>query len=265
MEGLQMIALTGKVALVTGAASGIGRASAITLAEQGARVALLDLEEEKLQEVKETIMANGGECIAIKTDVSDSENIKESIETICSLWSQLHIVSINAGINGTFSSIEELSPEDWTKTIDTNLTSTFLTVKHSIPYLKAQGGSIIITSSINGNRTFSNIGMSAYSSSKAGQMAFGKMAALELSTYGIRVNVICPGAVDTNIESNTFRQEDKLKEVAIPIEYPNGNQPLAKRSAKPEEVADLIFFLASDASKHITGSEMFIDGGESLL
>ncbi|PFI81389.1 SDR family NAD(P)-dependent oxidoreductase, partial [Priestia megaterium] len=88
---------------------------------------------------------------------------------------------------------------------------TFLTVKHSIPYLKAQGGSIIITSSINGNRTFSNIGMSAYSSSKAGQMAFGKMAALELSTYGIRVNVICPGAVDTNIESNTFRQEDKLK------------------------------------------------------
>lgn len=115
MEGLQMIALTGKVALVTGAASGIGRASAITLAEQGARVALLDLDEEKLQEVKETIMSSGGECIAIKTDVSDSESIKESIETISSLWSQLHIISINAGINGTFSSIEELSPEDWTK------------------------------------------------------------------------------------------------------------------------------------------------------
>jgi NAD(P)-dependent dehydrogenase (short-subunit alcohol dehydrogenase family) len=131
--------------------------------------------------------------------------------------------------------------------------------------MKEKGGSIIITSSINGNRTYKNFGMSAYSTSKIGQMGFGKMAALELAKYHIRVNIICPGAIETHIGENTWPENDKLDKITIPIKYPEGNQPLEHRSGKPEQVADLVLFLASNQSSHITGSEIFIDGAESLL
>ncbi len=131
--------------------------------------------------------------------------------------------------------------------------------------MKETGGSIIITSSVNGNRTFSGFGMAAYSSSKAGQMAFGKMAALELASYKIRVNIICPGAIETNIGENTHPDEQKLEKITIPVEYPEGSHPLEKKPGKPEQVADLVHFLASDESSHISGSEIYIDGAETLL
>jgi NAD(P)-dependent dehydrogenase (short-subunit alcohol dehydrogenase family) len=178
---------------------------------------------------------------------------------------QLDIVFANAGINGKVAPIEDLDEEDWNQTLNTNLKSTFLTVKHAIPHMKAHGGSIIITSSINGTRTFRGFGMSAYSSSKAGQVAFGKMAALELAKYHIRVNIICPGAIETNIGKNTFPEEEELEKIKIPIEYPDGSHPLEHQPGKPEQVADLISFLASDSSSHITGSQIFIDGAESLI
>ncbi len=107
--------------------------------------------------------------------------------------------------------------------------------------------------------------MSAYSTSKIGQMGFGKMAALELAHYRIRVNIICPGAIDTNIGENTWKEKEKLKKVQIPIDYPEGNQPLEDRPGTPEQVADLVLFLASSQSSHITGSEIYIDGAQSLL
>lgn len=130
--------------------------------------------------------------------------------------------------------------------------------------MKENGGSIIITSSINGSRKFHSFGMSAYSSSKAGQVAFAKMAALELARYRIRVNVICPGAIETNIDENTF-QSPEVKEIQIPVKYPEGSQPLEHGPGKPEQVADLVLFLASEDSSHITGTEVYIDGAESLL
>jgi NAD(P)-dependent dehydrogenase (short-subunit alcohol dehydrogenase family) len=106
--------------------------------------------------------------------------------------------------------------------------------------------------------------MSAYSTSKAGQMAFGKMAALELARYRIRVNIVCPGAIQTNIGQNTHKTSE-LEKVKIPVKYPEGSQPLEHHPGAPEQVADLVMFLASDHSSHITGSEIFIDGAESLL
>ena len=129
------------------------------------------------------------------------------------------MVFANAGINGAMAPIETMEIEDWNQTHDINLRGTFATVKYAIPYLKDQGGSILITSSINGNRVFSGIGFSAYSTTKAGQVAFMKMAALELARYKIRVNAICPGAIETNIDQNTFPSDD-LKEVQIPVEFP---------------------------------------------
>lgn len=130
----------------------------------------------------------------------------------------------NAGINGVWASIEELTPEDWNKTININLTGTFLTVKYAVPYLKKQGGCVIITSSVNGTRIFSNTGATAYSSTKAAQVAFAKMVALELAKDRIRVNVICPGAIATNIDENTDRQD--LEKFKNPLSFLKVKFPL---------------------------------------
>ncbi|WP_175638516.1 SDR family oxidoreductase [Metabacillus schmidteae] len=259
------MSLQNKVALITGAGSGIGRATAMRLAKEGVKLGLVDLKEEKLEKVKHDIEVEGGKAIITDTDVSDPKRVEQSVKEIYEKWNRLDFVFANAGINGTVAPIEDLSPEEWDQTITTNLKSTFLTVKYSIPHLKNNGGSVVITSSINGNRKFTGFGMSAYSSSKAAQVAFGKMAALELAKYKIRVNIICPGAVETNIGQNTFPEKENLEKIKIPIVYPEGSQPLEHKAAKPEQVADLVQFLFSDASNHITGTEIFVDGAESLL
>ncbi len=174
------------------------------LAQHGANVCLLDLKDERLEETKGQITAMGREVIAVDVDIADSARIAEGTEQAVQQWGRVDIVFANAGINGRVAPIEDLSPEDWDQTLNTNLRGTFLTVKYAIPHMKQNGGSIIITSSINGSRKFSSFGMSAYSSSKAAQVAFAKMAALELAQYNIRVNVICPGAIKTNIGESTF-------------------------------------------------------------
>ncbi|UTI42242.1 SDR family NAD(P)-dependent oxidoreductase [Niallia sp. RD1] len=257
--------LENKVAIITGAASGIGKAAATSLADKGMKVALVDLNVDDLEEVKATINNKGQVAISLEANVAEPTSIQQAIDETVEKWQQIDTVFINAGINGAVSSIEDLTPSEWDNTIETNLKSTFLTVKYSVPFMKTNGGSIIITSSINGNRIFKNFGMSAYSTSKAGQVAFGKMAALELAQYKIRVNMICPGAIDTNIEKNTFKDEKHLEEIAIPVEYPEGNQPLSHQSGSAQQVADLVYFLSSDLSSHITGTEVYIDGAESLL
>lgn len=257
--------LQDQVAFVTGAGSGIGRAAAIKLAQNGAKIALVDLHKENIEEVKKRIEELGSEALVLEANVSNPKDVESCYKKTMDQWGKLNIVFANAGINGEVTPIEDLDPNDWDLTISNNLTSTFLTIKYAIPHLKINGGSVIITSSINGNRIYNNIGMSAYSTSKIGQMGFGKMAALELAKYHIRVNIVCPGAVETNIGENTWQEKDKLKKVEIPIQYPEGNQPLEHKPGKPEQVADLILFLSSNHSSHITGSEIFIDGAESLL
>lgn len=170
----------------------------------------------------------------------------------------------NAGINGVWAPLEELDPDEWDRTLGINLKGTFLTCKYTAPYLKRQGGAIIVTSSVNGTRMFSNTGASAYSSSKAAQVEFTKMIALELAPDKVRANVICPGAIETNIDESTEKRE--LEEVRIPVEYPEGSQPL--EDGKPgtaEQVAKLVLFLASDDADYITGTEIWIDGAETLL
>ena len=256
--------LTDKVALVTGAGSGIGKAAAELMAKVGAKVALLGRSEDELQKTLTQIEANGGAAIPLLADISQPEQMQQATQKIFDKWGRLDIVFANAGINGVWASLEELAPEEWNKTININLTGTFLTVKYAVPYLKRQGGSVIITSSVNGTRVFSNTGATAYSCTKAAQVAFTKMVALELAEHGIRVNVICPGAIDTNIDENTERRN--LEEIQEPVEFPEGKIPLTDgKPGTSEQVAQLVLFLASDASSHITGTEMWIDGGESLL
>ncbi len=174
------------------------------------------------------------------------------------------MVFANAGINGVWAPLEEPELDALDRTLAVNLRGTFLTVKYAVPHLKRQGGAVVITSSVNGTRVFSNTGASAYSASKAGQVAFAKMAALELAKHRVRVNVICPGAIDTAIEASTEKRDvEREKE---PVEYPAGQIPLTDgQPGTSEQVAELVLFLVSDASRHVTGTEMWIDGAQSLL
>ena len=253
-----------RVALVTGAGSGIGQAAAFALAREGARIAALGRSEDELEETVAGIVREGGEAIAVVADVSDADEMQAAVRRICDQWGRIDIVLANAGINGVWAPIEELSLEEWSKTIAINLTGTFLTVKYAAPYLKRHGGSVIVTSSVNGTRIFSNTGATAYATSKAGQVAFTKMVALELAPHRVRVNVICPGAITTPIHDKTERRD--LEKVQVPVEFPEGEMPLTDgKPGSAEQVARLVLFLASDASDHITGTEIYIDGAESLL
>lgn len=256
--------LKNKVALITGAGSGIGRASAILCAKHGARIALFDRDAKHAEQTKNIIEKAGGEAAVFDCDVSLPEQVESCFHAVHKRWGRLDIVFANAGINGTMAPIETMQVEDWETTMHTNLRSTFITVKSAIPYMKENGGSIIITSSVNGNRIFSNVGFSAYATTKAGQVAFMKMAALELAQYRIRVNAICPGAIETNIDKSTYPSED-LDEVKIPVIYPEGSHPLQDAPGQPDQVAQVMLFLSSDDSSHVTGTKIYVDGAESLL
>lgn len=261
---MQQQELAGRVALITGAGSGIGAASAKLFGQQGAKVAALGRTEDELQQTVEAINQAGGEAIAILADISKPDDMQRAVSQVQERWGRLDIVFANAGVNGVWAPIEELEPDEWNKTININLNGTFLTVKYAIPLLKERGGSIIVTSSVNGTRIFSNTGATAYSCTKAAQVAFTQMAALELAKHRIRVNVICPGAIDTAIDDSTTKRD--IEQEKEPVEFPEGNIPLTDgKPGKSEQVADLALFLASDRSSHITGTPIWIDGAESLL
>jgi NAD(P)-dependent dehydrogenase (short-subunit alcohol dehydrogenase family) len=253
-----------KVALVTGGGSGLGEATARILAREGAKVAVLSRSADEIEKVASSLRNTGCDAMAVTADISKVDEIQAAIQQVIDQWGQLDILFANAGINGVWAPIEELTSDEWRKTIDVNLNGTFYTIKYAVPHLKKNGGSVIITSSINGTRTFTNTGATAYSCTKAAQVAMAKMLALELAKHRIRVNAICPGAIESSIDENTDKQH--FEEAQEPAYYPEGKVPLTDgEPGKAEDVGELVLFLASDASKHITGTEIWIDGAQSLL
>ena len=255
--------LRDRVALVTGAGSGIGKASAVLLAKEGAKVAALSRTREELEKTVKEIEDAGGEGLVVVADTSRPGEVEDAVRQVVDRWGRLDIVFANAGVNGVWAPIEELEVDEWRQTVDINLTGTFLTLKYSMPHLKQRGGSVIVNASVNGTRVFSNSGATAYASTKAAQVAMTKMLALEVARHKVRVNVICPGAIDTEIDDNTERRD--LDGIGVPQEFPEGPHPLTGKPGTSQEVAQLVLFLASDASRHVTGTEIWIDGGESLL
>lgn len=256
--------LEGKVALVTGAGSGIGEASARILAKNGAVIGLMGRTQSELEDTARAIRAQGGTAHVLVADVSKPDQVRAGIERLVQAAGRLDALFANAGVNGVWAPIEELSDEEWEKTISINLSGTFFTIKYAVPYLKRQGGSVIVCASVNGTRMFSNSGASAYATSKAGQAALTKMLAVELGKSKIRVNVICPGAIDTEIDDNTEHRD--LERIKTKVEYPEGSIPLTRGApGRASDVADLVLFLTSDRSRHISGTEVWIDGGQSLV
>ena len=252
--------LTGKVALITGAGSGIGKAAALLLAKEGALIGALEMDVEQAKTTVEQIQETGGQAIALKCDVGKPKQVQTAVDKLIKQWGRLDIVFANAGINGVWAPIEEIKPEEWDETLDTNLKGTFLTIQAAWPHLKEQGGSIVVTASVNGTRIF-HAERVAYACTKASQVVMVKCLAVEFAKHNVRINAICPGAIETNIGENT--EARNTSDLGLKVEFPEGRTPLNKGVA--DQVAHLVLFLASDASNHISGTEIFIDGAETLV
>lgn len=258
------MALEGKSALVTGAGSGIGKAAALKLAAEGARVAVFSRTESEVQETCNEIVAAGGRSIALTADTSDESQMRAAIEGMTEDFGGIDIVVANAGINGVWAPIDDLKPDEWDQTMAVNLRGTYLTLHLTVPYLKRNGGSIVVVSSINGTRTFTTPGATAYTATKAAQVAMVQQLALELGKHRIRINAVCPGAIETGISANTTMRH--REETEVPVIWPEGEIPITNgKKGSSEDVAEAILFLASDHARHITGTPIWIDGGQSLL
>lgn len=256
--------LSGRIALVTGAGSGLGRGAALAMAREGADLILVSRTEEELQAVAAEIERLDRRADYRALDIADDAAMRDLFAWIGREHGRLDAVFANAGINGVWAPIDELQPDEWDKTIRVNLRGTFLTLHFAVPLMKQHGGAIVITSSINGTRTFTTGGASAYSTTKAGQVALAQMLALELAQYRIRVNVICPGSIESDIaESTTRRHAEKAK---VPAIFPEGTIPLTKgKPGTAAQVGDLVAFLMSEKAAHISGTPIYIDGAQSLL
>ncbi|MBE0579518.1 SDR family NAD(P)-dependent oxidoreductase [Devosia sp.] len=254
----------GKVALVTGAGSGIGKATALRLGAGGASMVVISRTVDEIEETRDEIIKAGGKAIAIDADIADEAEMARVIDATIKQFKRLDIVVANAGINGMWAPIDDLTPDEWDQTMTVNLRGTYMTLHLAVPHLKERGGSVIIVSSINGNRTFTSAGATAYAATKAAQVAMAQQLALELGKHRIRVNAVCPGAIDTEIDDNTDKRNTQLAE--IPVEWPEGDIPITGgEPGESRDVADVIAFLASDAARHVTGVPVYVDGGQSLL
>jgi len=248
-----MGALDGKVALVTGAASGIGRQSALAFARAGAKVVVSDVTVDAGEETVQMIKKAGGEAFFVKADVSKSGDVKALVEKAVEKYGKLDCAHNNAGIEGVLGPCGECTEENWDKTIAINLTGVFLCCKAEIAQFLKQGGGVIVnTASVAGLVGFA--GIPAYTASKHGVNGLTKQIALDYATQNIRVNSVCPGVIQTPmIDRFTGGDPEALKAFAA-------TEPVG-RLGQPEEIADAVVYLCTDQASFITGINMPVDGG----
>lgn len=249
--------VTGKVAIVTGGASGIGAATALRLGRAGAKVVVTDINDEAGADVAGSIGNGGGEAIFLHLDVSDEDQWRAAVAKTIETYGRLDILFSNAGF-AVVGPVTELTLEDWRRQMAVNLDGVFLSVKHCIPaMLKSGGGSIILNSSLAG--LIGAPAGSAYSASKGGVRLFAKSMALEYAAENIRVNSIHPGVIDTPIwQQAADRAENGIGSTSMDD---LGKTVPMGRVGQADEVANAVLFLASDEASYITGSEIVIDGG----
>jgi meso-butanediol dehydrogenase/(S,S)-butanediol dehydrogenase/diacetyl reductase len=251
----------GKVGLVTGAGSGIGRATALGFAQRGGAVAVVDINGENANKVVAEITAAGGKALAIVADVTKPADIDRMVTQTTNAFGRLDFLHNNAfGMPVAQTSTQvaaraaDVDDSVWNHMIDVGLTAVFRAIKRAIPVMRAQGGGAIVnTASISGLRA--DYGIAAYNAAKAGVINLTRVVAIEYARHGIRANCICPGAIDTPLIAAALAQPgftDKIKE-AIPM----------GRLGKPEEMANVVLFLASDLASFVTGSAFVADGGQT--
>ena len=245
--------LDGQVAIVTAGGSGIGAASAVRFAQEGAAVIVADLSGKRAEAVTAQINAAGGKATMIKMDVADPDGIRATIRLALDTYGRLDVMFNNAGL-GELARLEDTSLEGWNRTLAVTLTGTFLGMKYCLPIMREQAkGAIVNTASVSG--LGGDYGMSAYNAAKAGVINLSRSAAIENAQYNIRVNCVCPGAINTRAaqllggdRADEFR---RLQGEAHPL----------GRMGEPEEIANTVLFLASDEASFITGQALAVDGG----
>ena len=249
--------LEGKVAIITGAGSGIGRASALLFASEGARLVLGD-KTAAVHDTARAVVDAGGSATAMQMDAGIEADVARLVATAISSYGQLDVAFANAGISGGMASIFDLTPEAWAEVLRVNLIGPWLMVKHAGKLMAdaGQGGSIICTASVAGIR--SGAGGPAYSASKAGVINLAMISAQQLCETGVRVNAICPGLTETGMTLPTFNYaKDKG------VSHKLGRLNPLRRAAQPTELAQVALFLASDQSSYVNGQAIAVDGGLS--
>jgi 3-oxoacyl-[acyl-carrier protein] reductase len=246
--------LKGKTVVITGAKQGMGKADALAFAESGAKVTVADISQEDCQSVVDEIKKNGGQGLAVKCDVTDEKEVEGMIKKTVEKFGRVDILVNNAGIC-QFKPFLELTEEEWQRTLDINLKGYFLCAKAAAKEMaKQKSGAIVnISSVVMGQMGMGMVGLSHYSASKGGIAALTKTLALELAPYNVRVNAIAPGAIDTPMAASVKTDPKILEQTLAMI-------PM-RRMGKPEEIANTVLFLSSDASSYITGSMVVVDGG----
>ena len=246
--------MKGRVALVTGGGSGIGRASANAFAREGARVVVSDVNLDGGEETVQLVQELGGEATFVPADVSDGEQVARLVAATLDRYGRLDCAHNNGGIEGPLASVVDLAEDDWNRVIDINLKGVWWCLKHEIPaMLMAGGGSIVNTASVSGLKGFPPL-LPAYVASKFGVVGLTAVTARYYAQQGIRINAVCPGAINTPMLDRIGEGAQRLG-VAMVAENPSG------RLGTPEEVAAAVIWLCSDAASFITGQTLSIDGG----
>jgi NAD(P)-dependent dehydrogenase (short-subunit alcohol dehydrogenase family) len=245
--------LTGKAALVTGGASGIGRATALACAREGARVLVADTQVEGGQSITGEIRDAGGTACFLKVDVTREEDVEAMVACAVSEFGRLDCAVNNAGITGGGGAIPDLSLEQWSQTLAINLTGVFLCLKHELRVMRAQKSGAIVNLS-SGAGVIAVPGLAAYCASKHGVLGLTKTAAVENARSGVRVNAILPGSTDTPMLAKAMSGDPRLRKI-IETSSPAG------RLGLPEEIAEAAVWLCSDRASFVSGESMLVDGG----
>lgn len=250
----------GKVAFVTGAGSGIGRATALAFAREGASVVVADVSEQDNQETARMIEAAGGQAHAVRCDVTRAEDVKAALDAAIATFGRLDAAFNNAGVEQAKKATAEITEEEWDRIIGIDLRGMFLCMKYEIPLmLKHGGGAIVNTSSGAGVKGFQD--QAAYVAAKHGVVGLTKAAALDYAAEHIRINVVCPGIIDTPMMDRFGggTPEGKERELAGAA----AAEPIG-RAGKPEEIAAAVLWLCSDAASFVTGATLVADGGQTV-